>query len=605
MLINRIPSSRCIASRLQNTSSYSSRLNTAGNQSGHSIFAASKLPINTTRCGSTTTVTIPIINVPRNSNLNRARHPFFQAQFSRGRSSIARQTDTPVLRFISRARRPSKFLYQSSVSSWSLIAIFSIILLSTFGTTTFLTYDTIFWQTPSNQKAAGTYIGEFCEMDGEIVTGYSGSLTPEQEEKLKELWTATFQVFQVIDDSAPNGSGDVKTKSDPASAKKPKKKRVSIFRRGKEEEAVATGEDEVDDKFGQRKVFNEALANMSPESLRTTLWSMIKADEPDALLLRFLRARQWNVEKALIMMISTMRWRLTEAHIDDDVIKNGELYALNESSESDPARRKFGKEFLDHFRKGKSYVHGIDKKGRPLVYVRVRQHKIGEMSEESLERFTVYVIETARMILVPPIETASVVFDMTGFSMANMDYAPVKFMIKVFEANYPECLGVVLVHKAPWLFQGIWKIIRGWLDPVVASKVHFTNNTEEMEAFVDRTQILKDLGGDDDWTYEYIEPVPGENDLMKDTEAKEKLLQERQNVVKDFENTTLEWIHAGSTESTAINQKRQEIAKSMKESYWRLDPYIRARTYYDRIGLLNPGGIINLQPSKNGVSTDV
>lgn len=48
-----------------------------------------------------------------------------------------------------------------------------------------------------------------------------------------------------------------------------------------------------------------------------------------------------------------------------------------------------------------------------------------------------------------------IVFDMTGFSMANMDYTPVKFMIKCFEANYPESLGAVLVHKAPWLFQGM------------------------------------------------------------------------------------------------------------------------------------------------------
>ena len=36
----------------------------------------------------------------------------------------------------------------------------------------------------------------------------------------------------------------------------------------------------------------------------------------------------------------------------------------------------------------------------------------------------------------------------------RQDYAPVKFMIKCFEANYPESLGVVLVHKAPWVFQG-------------------------------------------------------------------------------------------------------------------------------------------------------
>lgn len=32
------------------------------------------------------------------------------------------------------------------------------------------------------------------------------------------------------------------------------------------------------------------------------------------------------------------------------------------------------------------------------------------------------------------------------------DYHPVKFMIKCFEANYPESLGVVLIHKAPWIF---------------------------------------------------------------------------------------------------------------------------------------------------------
>lgn len=44
---------------------------------------------------------------------------------------------------------------------------------------------------------------------------------------------------------------------------------------------------------------------------------------------------------------------------------------------------------------------------------------------------------------------------MTGFSLANMDYQPIKFMIQCFEANYPESLGAVLVHNAPWMFQGM------------------------------------------------------------------------------------------------------------------------------------------------------
>src|SRR2546421_5116291 len=98
---------------------------------------------------------------------------------------------------------------------------------------------------------------------------------------------------------------------------------------------------------------------------------------------------------------------------------------------------------------------------------------------------------------------------MTDFSMANMDYAPVKFMIKCFEANYPESLGTVLVYKAPWIFNAIWNIIRGWLDPVVAGKVHFVKNVEELEKFVPKNQIPAELGGDEKWEYEYVEVKEG------------------------------------------------------------------------------------------------
>jgi hypothetical protein len=80
-----------------------------------------------------------------------------------------------------------------------------------------------------------------------------------------------------------------------------------------------------------------------------------------------------------------------------------------------------------------------------------------------------------------------------------MDYTPVRFMIKCFEANYPESLGAVLVHKAPFVFSAIWNIIKGWLDPVVASKIHFTKHLEDLEQYIPRSQIMKELGGDEDW----------------------------------------------------------------------------------------------------------
>lgn len=187
---------------------------------------------------------------------------------------------------------------------------------------------------------------------------------------------------------------------------------------------------------------------------------------------------------------------------------------------------------------------------------------------------------------------------MTHFTMANMDYTPVKFMIKVFEANYPESLGTVLVHKAPWLFQGIWKIIKGWLDPVVAAKVHFTSNVEDLEAFIPRKQIIKELGGDENWEYKFIEPIDGEDAMMNDHETKQKLQDERNGDVLDYQNKTFDWINSGAGEAgQKIKDQRDETARKLHDNYWRLDPYVRARTLYDRVGMIEKGGKINFYPS--------
>ena len=182
--------------------------------------------------------------------------------------------------------------------------------------------------------------------------------------------------------------------------------------------------------------------------------------------------------------------------------------------------------------------------------------------------------------------------------MANMDYTPVKFMIKVFEANYPESLGTVLVHKAPWLFQGIWKIIKGWLDPVVAAKVHFTSNVEDLEAFIPRKQIIKELGGDEHWEYKFIEPIEGEDQMMNDHETRQKLQDERDAEVVDYQKKTFDWISNGAGEpGQKIKDQRDETARKLHDNYWRLDPYVRARTLYDRVGMIEKGGKINFYPS--------
>ncbi|KIX00589.1 uncharacterized protein Z518_09654 [Rhinocladiella mackenziei CBS 650.93] len=455
-----------------------------------------------------------------------------------------------------------------------------------------------------------------------IPPGHLGNLTPEQEAKLREFWAVTLKVFGVEDPQRANGTDtptteDTQSASEDTKDKKKSGKRLGLFKRQEDKESsngsattpmkyFSNNNADSDDKYGQVKEFQQILATQSPESLRATFWSMVKADHPDGLLLRFLRARKWDVDKALVMLISTMRWRSQEQHVDDDVVFRGEGGALEDSQSTDPAVKREGEDFLAQLRLGKSFLHGTDKEGRPLCFVRVRLHRGGEQTVRSLERYTVYVIETARLALRPPVETACIIFDMSNFTMANMDYTPVKFMIKIFEANYPESLGAVLVHKAPWIFQGIWKIIRGWLDPVVAGKVHFTSGVEDLEKFIPKAQIIKELDGDEDWEYHYVEPVPGENDAMKEETPRKALEAERDAEVRKYQTKTHEWISKGTgPEAGQIKKERHDLARRLNENYWKLDKRIRARTYYDRTGMISPDGKINFYPPPPGKGTNM
>ncbi|KAF2459674.1 CRAL-TRIO domain-containing protein [Lineolata rhizophorae] len=471
--------------------------------------------------------------------------------------------------------------------------------------------------------------------------GRPGSLTPDQEAKLRELWLATLRVFGVWAPPPPSESANGSATPTPApsvansdaggsdtTTKKKKGGRLGLFRsrHGDKDSSEATASEagsgtatptstagagvapaelaiDEDDKHGLGKAFKAALADEPPARLRDAFWAMVKHDHPDGLLLRFLRARKWDVNAALVMMVSTMHWRATEMRVDEDVMRKGEQGALEDATKATtPQLKKEGEDFMAQVRMGKSFLHGVDKEGRPLCHVRVRLHRQGEQSESSLERYTVYTIETARMLLRPPVDTATIIFDMTNFSMANMDYTPVKFMIRCFEANYPESLGAVIVYKSPWIFQGIWNIIRGWLDPVVASKVHFARTVDELSEFIPRSHIIAELGGDEDWAYEYTEPGPDENAPMRDGGARrDELLAERADIVARYEAALLAWIKRGQTPAAdekapvapadeAARGLRDALASELRENYWRLDPYVRARSLYDRTGMIGQRG---------------
>jgi hypothetical protein len=246
--------------------------------------------------------------------------------------------------------------------------------------------------------------------------GRPGNLTPDQEVKLKEMWAQTLEIFGVAPEGThTNGIATPTGTSDAAGEnKKPKSKKMGLFGR-KHKDDAGSGTDGSNDKHGQSQEFQQALASQKPEELREAFWSMVKHDHPDALLLRFLRARKWDVHAALVMFVSTIHWRAKEMHVDDDIMIHGEEHAIKESKSGNAAEKKEGADLMAQLRMGKSFLHGTDKDGRPCCYVRVKLHKQGEQTEKSLERFTVYTIETTRMMLKPPIDTAVSTLATLGF----------------------------------------------------------------------------------------------------------------------------------------------------------------------------------------------
>ncbi|OQD68536.1 hypothetical protein PENDEC_c034G00800 [Penicillium decumbens] len=439
--------------------------------------------------------------------------------------------------------------------------------------------------------------------------GYVGRLDASQQEKLHQFWRILMQSWNpTIAGADPTRKSSV---SNPAT-----KSHRRFFSLGRsqtqptEEEtaAVPTNLLSTLNSLGAEpneiKTVNSLLKRLPGDKLRSTLVTAIKQDHPDALCLRFIRAEKWNVPKAWIKLVSALNWRVNEYKVDEEVLLKGEEYHLEKSRQSgDSTEKKDSEGFVHQLRTGKGHFHGADRWGRPICIIRVRMHNPSDQTQKGLNDYIIHCIETVRYLQIPPVETMAIVFDLTSFSLSNWEFPPVKFIIDSFQESYPESLGALIIYNAPWIFSGFWKIIHGILDPVVASKVHFVSGPSELKKLIPQGQILKELGGEEDWEYEFIEPKEKENDRLKDAITRESILAERKKLSDELFTLTADWI--SSSKSDRSSTRRDEVITKLRENYWKLDPYVRARNILDRTGVIKEGGSIDFYPTMASTSAQV
>ncbi|XP_051130864.1 uncharacterized protein LOC127251273 isoform X2 [Andrographis paniculata] len=198
----------------------------------------------------------------------------------------------------------------------------------------------------------------------------------------------------------------------------------------------------------------------------------------DETILRYLRARNWNVKKASKMLKATVKWRLEfkpEEIVWDDVAKEAET----------------GKIYRSKYK---------DKYGRPVLVMRPRCQN--SKSTRGQIKHLVYCMENAIADLPEGEEQMVWLVDFRGFSMSNISAKATRETANILQDHYPERLCLAILYDPPKIFEPFWKIVKPFLDPKTANKVRFvysgdSSTSKFMEDMFNMEMVESAFGGKD------------------------------------------------------------------------------------------------------------
>lgn len=171
----------------------------------------------------------------------------------------------------------------------------------------------------------------------------------------------------------------------------------------------------------------------------------------------------------------------------------------------------------------------------------------------------------------------------------------VKFLIGALEAYYPESLGLCLMLEAPAVFRGLWAVIKGWLDPVVAAKVHFVR-IGDLPQHIEKSYILEQMQGESEWVYKF---GPGNFGPRASgiSEGEQKANEAFREACAEFDTMNLDYIKSIlSSSSSPVDDndndnsksaKREEAVEKIKARVEEARRYWVSETYYHRAGFLD------------------
>ncbi|KAK7506001.1 hypothetical protein BaRGS_00002723 [Batillaria attramentaria] len=226
------------------------------------------------------------------------------------------------------------------------------------------------------------------------------------------------------------------------------------------------------------------------KQIKENLSDLLKPEHDDHFLLRFLRARNFDLKKTELMLRNDFAWRKqigADTILDDYIIpaamekyypggvcgqdKEGSLVWIDPVGRSDP----------------KGLMRSLRKQD-------VMKSKV-KVLESMYRRFALLTRDQGRLV-----DQIVIVFDMEHFGMKHLWKPGVDGwieLIQMFEDHYPETLKKCFVVNAPKIFPIAYNLIRPILseDTVKKIQIHGTNYKQALMKHIDADQLPVHWGG--------------------------------------------------------------------------------------------------------------
>ncbi|KAF7198051.1 Sec14 cytosolic factor [Pseudocercospora fuligena] len=195
-------------------------------------------------------------------------------------------------------------------------------------------------------------------------------------------------------------------------------------------------------------------------------------------LLRYLRARKFNVELSKQMFINSEKWRSEFGGGVDNLVRTFKYDEKEQMMAYYP-----------------QYYHKTDKDGRP-VYI----EQFGKVDLEAMRKISTddrmlqnLVVEYEKLAdpRLPAasrkagvlLETCCTIMDFKGVGLmkANQVYGYVQRASAISQDYYPERLGKLYLINTPWGFSSVFAVVKRFLDPVTVAKIHVLGSGYQKE----------------------------------------------------------------------------------------------------------------------------